>query len=189
LEKSDKPGKCIYCSGKVHGHGIRKRIAKTQGVEKWVHVRRFECIACGKTFTRLPSFLLPFKHYVAQEIEGVLRHWCDGGKVTQSPSAAEESTLWRWRKEYSHKMQEWAGLLESKVFKLLGRAPGLTRLLAHPLTRLEKALTNLPVLPSHWAVLVKTLYWLLSSYPLCLSWPVGSGINWCQIWKKGDDTT
>jgi len=80
-----------------------------------VRVWRFRCTACGKTFTRLPSFLLPFKHYVVKEIEGVMRHLCDGGKLSQAPSAAEESTLRRWWKEYSVKMQEWAGLLESRI--------------------------------------------------------------------------
>jgi len=125
---------------------------------------------------------------VVREIEGVLRHWCDGGKLSQAPSAAEESTLRRWQKEYGSKLQEWAGLLESRVYKLFRRAPSIIKLSAHPLKRLEKALSRLPPLPSRWAALVKTLYWLLTSHPLCLSWPVESGINWCQIWEKGDDT-
>ena len=157
-------------------------------MKRWVYVWRFKCVACGKTFTRLPSFLLPYKHYVVGEIEGVLWHWCDGSKLSQAPSAAEESTLWRWRKEYSHKMPGWAGLLEAKVFKLFNRAPSFIKLLSHPLKRLEKALSDLPALPSHWAVLVKTLYWLLPSHPLCLGWPVGYGINWCRILEKGVDT-
>ncbi|MDP2729353.1 MAG: DUF6431 domain-containing protein [Dehalococcoidales bacterium] len=159
---------CSCCGGKVYKHGIRKRIAKTRWEEKWVNVWRFRCAACSKTFTRLPSFLLPYKHYVAPEIEGSLRHLYGGGMLSESPSGAEESTLWRWRKEYSHKMQEWAGLLESKVFKVFNRAPSFVKLLSHPLRRLEKALSWLPALPSQWVVMVKTLYWLLRSHPLCL---------------------
>jgi hypothetical protein len=31
-------------------------------------VWRFRCADCGKTFTRLPPFLLPFKHYVVKNI-------------------------------------------------------------------------------------------------------------------------
>jgi len=125
---------------------------------------------------------------VVKEIEGVLHHWCDGGKLSQAPSVAEESTLWRWRKEYSLKMPEWASLLESKVFKLFNQAPSFIKLLSHPLKRLEKALSHLPALPSRWALLVQTLYWLLPSYPLCLGWPARYGINWCQILGKGVDT-
>lgn len=122
------------------------------------------------------------------EIEGVLNHWYGGGKLSQAPSAAEESTLWRWRKEYDTKLQEWAGLLESGVYELFRRSPSFIKLSVHPLKRLEKALSWLPSLPCRWAVLVKTLYWLLLSHPLCLSWPAGSGINWCQILEKGVDT-
>ena len=78
---------------------------------------RFRCADCGKTFTRLPPFLFPFKHYMVKEIEGVMRHLCDGGQLSQAPSAAEESTLRRWWKEYRAKMQEWAGLLESRTYE------------------------------------------------------------------------
>jgi len=101
---------------------------------------------------------LPFKHYIASEIEGALRHLYDGGKLSESPSSAEESTLRRWRQEFSYKMQEWAGLLEARAFKLYGRAPGFIKRLAHPLRRLEKALSELPALPSRWTVMVKTLW-------------------------------
>jgi len=97
---------------------------------------------------------------VAQEIEGVLRHLYNGSKLSEAPSAAEESTLRRWRNEFSRKMQEWAGLLESMVFKLSHRAPSFIKLLSHPLRRLEKALSRLPALPFQWTVLIKTLWWL-----------------------------
>jgi hypothetical protein len=126
---------------------------------------------------------------VVEEIEGVLWHWCDGGKLSWAPSAAEESTLRRWWNEFSRKMPQWAGLLELKAFKLFHRAPGFIKLLSHPLKRLEEALSHLPVLPSRWTVLVKTLYWLKISHPLCLSWPPGYGLNWCQTLEKGVDTS
>jgi Domain of unknown function (DUF6431) len=129
-------------------------------------VCRFRCPECEKTFTLLPDFLVPFKHYVVEEIEGVLRHLYDGGKITEAPSAAEESTLRLWWNEYSHKMQEWAGLLESEGFKLFNRASGLITPSMHALNRLEAALSRLPSLPSRWTVMVKTLWWLKSSYPL-----------------------
>lgn len=127
---------------------------------------RFRCPQCGKTFTRLPDFLIPFKHYVVEEIDGVLRHLYGGGKITEAPSAAEESTLRLWWNEYSRKMKEWAGLLESEVFKLFNRASGLITPSMHALNRLEEALSRLPDLPSRWTVMVKTLWWLKSSYPL-----------------------
>ncbi|MDP3954884.1 MAG: DUF6431 domain-containing protein, partial [bacterium] len=138
------------------------------GVTKWCRVQRFRCTECGKTFTRLPDFLLPFKRYAVREIEGVLCHLSDGGKLSESPSTAEESTLRRWWNEFSRKMQQWAGSVEAKVFKLSGQAPSFIKILSHPIKRLEKALSELPALPSWWAIMIKTLWWLHPAYPLCL---------------------
>lgn len=184
----DRPKECPYCGGKVHKHGTRLRLVRATGIKKRCCVWRFCCTKCGKTFTRLPWFLLPFKHYIAQEIEGVLCYLYSGGKFSKAPSEAEESTLRRWWEEYSDKMPQWAGLLESRIYKVFRQAPGIIKLPANPLKRLETALSGLPPLSSQWAVLVKTLYWLLPSHPLCLSCPSGYGIDWCQILGKGDDT-
>ncbi len=150
----------------MHRHGARQRQAITTGFKEWCQVQRFCCSTCGKTFTRLPYFLLPFKHYIASEIEGVLRHLFDGGKLSESPSGADESTLRRWRNEFGSKMREWAGALESRVFKLTRGPPDFIKLLSHPLKRLEAALFRLPALPSQWTVMAKTLWWLKTSHPL-----------------------
>jgi len=95
-----------------------------------------------------------------------LRHIYDGGELSRAPSGADESTLRRWRNEFSQKLKDWAGLLESLVFKLYSRPPNFIKLLSHPLKRLEEALSHLPALPSRWAVMVKTLWWLMISHPL-----------------------
>ncbi|MBI4331068.1 MAG: hypothetical protein HY673_07305 [Chloroflexi bacterium] len=119
----------------------------------------------------------------------MLRHRCCGGKPSQAPSAVEENTLRRWWNEYSSKTNQWAGLLESSLYGLFGRAGGFVHLPTDPLKRLEIALSRLPPLPSRWATLVKVLHWLLPSLPLCLNWPVISGVSWCQILEKGVDTS
>ena len=126
---------------------------------------------------------------MVKEIEGVVRHLCDGGKLSLAPSAAEESTLHRWWKEYSVKMQQWAGLLESRIYEPSCNPPSIIKLSTHPLKRLETILSRLQPLPPRWAVMVKVLYWLNRSHPLCLSSPSGYGINWCQILEKGVDTS
>jgi hypothetical protein len=129
-------------------------------------VDRFLCTACGKTFTLLPDFLLPFKHYTAAEIEGVLRHFFGGGRLSELHSEADESTLRRWWKEFSQKLPQWAGSLEAQAFKLFNRTPSFIEMSSLPLTRLQKVLSQLPALPSSWTVIVKTLWWLNPSHPL-----------------------
>jgi len=139
-------------------------------VKEWRRVQRFRCDECGKTFTRLPALLLPFKHYVASEIEGVLRHLFGGGKLSEAPSGADESTLRRWWSEFSHKLPQWAGALESRAYQVFGPRPSLMRH-SHTLKRLEEALSRLPALPSRWPMMVKALYWLKTAHPLCLPRP------------------
>ena len=159
----------------MHGHGARPRQAKATkatGVEKQqCQARRFLCPRCKKTFTRLPAFLLPFKHYIAPEIEKVLRHLFDGGKLYEvSFSEADDRTVRRWWSEFSQKLPQWAGSLEARIFSLSGRIPNFIRN-SHPLKRLEEALSRLPPLPAWWTVMVKTLWWLENSHPLCLPGP------------------
>ncbi len=162
----DRLAVCPRCGGKVHRHGSRRRQAVTAGAKQWCRILRFLCPLCRKTFTRLPPFLLPFKHYVASEIEGVLRHIFEGGRISKAPSGADESTFRRWVTEFSRNLPQWAGLVETRTFGLLSHALSLIPLLSHPLGRLEKILSGLPALPSDWPVLVQTLWWLKKSHPL-----------------------
>ena len=131
---------------------------------------RFRCSRCGKTFTRLPSFVLPYKQYVVGEVEGVLRQLSDDGNLSRAACGADGSTLERWQREFSRSLPQWAGALESLTLRLTGRMPKLV-VSSHPLKRLEEALSLLPALPLRWATMVKTLWWLWISHPLCLPCP------------------
>lgn len=119
----------------------------------------------------MPAELLPHKHYVAAEIEKVVCHFLDGGKLSElSFSEASESTVRRWLKEFSQKLPQWAGSLEARIFGLSRQIPRFIRD-SHPLKRLEEALSQLPALPPWWTVMVKTLWWLEKSHQLCLARP------------------
>jgi len=99
-----------------------------------------------------------------------VRHLFDGGRLAESPSGADERTLRRWWSEFSHQLPQWAGLLESRAYQLFDKTPKFIHH-SHPLKRLEEILSHLPALPSRWTVMVKTLWWLKTSHPLCLPWP------------------
>jgi len=115
--------------------------------------------------------LLPHKHYVAAEIENVVRHLLAGGKVSDAPSVADASTMRRWLKEFSPKLAQWAGVLEDMISQGSGQAPSLVRLTTNPLKRLEEALSRLPPLAPRGTVMVKALWWLENSHPLSLPRP------------------
>jgi hypothetical protein len=131
-------------------------------------VERFYCPACHKSFSLLPSFLLPCKRYTASEIEAVLRHLAAGGSFSQAPGEADESTLRRWWKVFGGKIRDWSGQLEAILLRLKQPIASLTRLALNPFDRLQSVLSAYPELPSQWTLLVKTLYWLQKSHPHCL---------------------
>lgn len=114
----------------------------------------------------MPNFLLPFKHYVAAEIEVALQHMLAGKELSRAPCGASESTLRRWRDEFIEKLREWTGQLEGRLFQLGRRVPGFISLKVSPLERLEAILSRLSPLPASWPLLVRTLWWLSTSHPL-----------------------
>lgn len=156
---------CPRCGGKVHRHGVRPRIAITNGDKTWSQVQRFLCQSCKTSFTLLSGFLLPFKHYAAAEIEAALQHIFRGGEISKAPSGASESTLRRWRFEFTPKIQEWSGKLGEMIIRQC-RTPGLVGLAFDPLARLAEVLSRLPPLPGNWPVMVQAFWWLAKSHPL-----------------------
>jgi len=138
------------------------RIAITNGAKAWSQVERFLCCGCRRSFTQLTHLLLPFKHYVAEEIEEALRHVFRGGEISKTPSGASESTLRRWRDEFQSKIQEWSGRLEEILD--IPKA-GLIRW-PDPLRRLEEVMSRLPPLPGKWPVMTGALWWLSKPHPL-----------------------
>jgi hypothetical protein len=112
--------------------------------------------------------LLPFKRYSADEIEAGLQYLEAGGSFSQAPGEVDERTLRRWWREFSPKVQDWAGQLEAILFHLRQRVSSLIGVAVNPICRLQAVLAKYADLPSHWTLLVKALYWLQKSHPHCL---------------------
>jgi transposase-like protein len=107
------PCSCKYppCVGKLHKHGKRDRhVIELKKV--WYSVQRFRCSVCGKTFTLLQPNMLPFKHYAASEIEQVLQKHEDPSAV-EPVCDAEESTIYRWKRDFPAILTELAARLAS----------------------------------------------------------------------------
>ena len=127
------PSTCFSCGGKFRKHGKRKRHVIKQ-VKVWYKVQRYRC-QCGKTYTLLLEFMLPYKHYAAPEIEQVL-HKQENPTAPPHECVAEESTLRRWKLEFPNKLNALAAFFESMA------NISMTQLLP-PLRRLYNALASL----------------------------------------------
>jgi hypothetical protein len=55
--------RCPVCKqDSIIGHGRRRKQAHDEH-HNWIGIRRGRCAGCGKTFTFLPLFSLPYTHY------------------------------------------------------------------------------------------------------------------------------
>jgi hypothetical protein len=96
--------RCPICEqDSIIGHGRRRKQAHDEQHD-WIQIRRGLCNQCGKTFTMLPPFSLPYTHYsVPARVQAVHRRFVDGrswesaAPTVKDPNrVADPSTLRRW---------------------------------------------------------------------------------------------
>jgi hypothetical protein len=117
--------------------------------------------------------MVPYKHYDASEIEEVLE---EAERTVEEPISrlpethAEESTIRRWKKEFSKQMPSMAGQLERLAADIGKGASSLIQLSEKPLRRLRAAVNVLRELPSEISSLA-CAFWLLIFHPVCIQCP------------------
>lgn len=64
---------CPKCGGDLKYYDKVRRIVRTKnGETNWIKIRRLVCSICGTSHRELPDNLMPYKHYDAGIIKGVL---------------------------------------------------------------------------------------------------------------------
>lgn len=95
---------CPIClQDSIIGHGRRRKQAHDEDHD-WIEIRRGLCNLCGKTFTFLPPFSLPYCHYSLIARSQALRKyfvehcsWEAAAPTVKDPErVADGSTLRRW---------------------------------------------------------------------------------------------
>lgn len=109
---------CPSCGGDLRYRDCRKRILRREGGEKnWLQIRRFRCSKCQKYHNELPDCILPYKHYAAEVISGVL-----DGIVTPDDADSEDypsfMTMKRWIDWFVDKLSDIIGQLRSAQYRL-----------------------------------------------------------------------
>jgi hypothetical protein len=96
--------RCPVCQQEsIIGHGRRRKWAHDQHHD-WITIHRGRCVVCGKTFTFLPLFSLPYTHYSLLTRCYALRRrfvehcsWEEATPVLKdSNRVPDSSTLRRW---------------------------------------------------------------------------------------------
>jgi hypothetical protein len=96
--------RCPVCEqDSIVGHGRRRKQAHDEHHD-WIGIRRGRCIRCGKTFTFLPVFSLPYTHYsLLARCQALLRRFVEhcswekaAPKFKDADRLPDSSTVRRW---------------------------------------------------------------------------------------------
>ena len=95
---------CPACErDSIVGHGRRRKQAHDEHHD-WIGIRRGRCLGCGKTFTFLPLFSLPYTHYsLLARCQALRRRFVENcsweealPNLRDSNRVPDPSTLRRW---------------------------------------------------------------------------------------------
>jgi len=134
----------------------------------WSRVFRLLCTGeCKSTYTQLQPNMLPHKHYCAAEVEEVLYAEETGSPTSQLRTNADESTVRRWRNEFSTVLNTLSGTLEAIAALVRGKPKPLLQMAGTSFKRLREAVSSLEELPTGCTHLSRAFYWR-RTHPVCL---------------------
>ena len=101
---------CELCLHPLAIHSSYERGIKETGER--IRIEMVWCRKCRKWHALLPDFLLPCKHYSGDEIEGVIIDAGTMADVSEIDTVASESTVRRWIKQISERIDQAIGKLK-----------------------------------------------------------------------------
>jgi len=98
---------CPCCGERLEVIGSRNRkYLNSAGEQVKLRIRRLRCGTCRKIHHELPDFLAPYKRYQATCVENVV-----SDPPVEPLVAADDSTLYRWRRWCRDQAAYWLGCL------------------------------------------------------------------------------
>ena len=85
---------------------------------QWLIIHRFKCCSCGRLHNELPDCLVPYKHYEAEVIAGVLDEVILPGDL-DSEDYPSFSTMLRWLQWFRENLQRIEGYLRTAGYQIL----------------------------------------------------------------------
>jgi hypothetical protein len=107
-ELKEKTLYCSICGSLTHFHQWKKRNAwSSDSPITEIPLLQVICTnaSCKATHVIIPDFLCPYKRYVGAEIEAAIEPKC-GEVETANITAAEESTIRRWKNQFARRLEE-----------------------------------------------------------------------------------
>lgn len=134
-ELKEKALYCSICGSLTHFHQWKNRNAWSSD-SAITKIPQLQVIctntSCKATHVIIPDFLCPYKRYVGAEIEAAIEPGC--GEEKTNVTAAEESTIRRWKNQFARRLEERLQVLTralmneyEKMVSLLDNLQGLDR--------------------------------------------------------------
>jgi hypothetical protein len=112
---------------------------KTEGgTKQFIQIERLKCNHCERLHNALPDFLVPYKHYVAQIISGVLDEVISADDLDTEDYPCEQ-TMKRWHRWFNGNQNNIEGNMRSIGYRLLGLGEDLLSARLSLLTHLRKS--------------------------------------------------
>jgi uncharacterized protein YbaR (Trm112 family) len=145
---------CPLCNGELFYRDSKLRKLKDiLGEVLRLFVRRLRCQVCKKLHTELPSIIQPYKHYDSNAIQSVL-----DGSVDASACSADNSTIRRWKAEFTEAEPDIAQRLASVYAQMTDEKV--------PIGRTSKILNVIKAKYKNWLAFVMKLL-INSGQKLC----------------------
>jgi hypothetical protein len=179
------PAACPHCAvvGRLIGHGSYGRAVAEPSRTIAIRIKRLLCTACRHTFSLVPSFCLPWRHYATATIQTVLdlriRARVSWRTLAERFAPAEVPTRTTWR--------EWVDAFTQTSTRYL---PALVRQLASwsvgalPVDLLVDDLAKVPPGPTQLIAAVPHLLTWLSQQEITVRW--GTRTWLATLWRWGN---
>ena len=120
IVSSEKTPGCPCCGGQLRYRDSRLRIRKHEGADRdYLRIQRFRCSTCKSYHNELPDILLPYKHYEAEVVSGVL-----DGIVKPEDQDSEDypsvSTMLYWLRWFQLNLANMEGFLRNAGYRFFG---------------------------------------------------------------------
>lgn len=111
---------------------------KTEGgAKQFIQIERLKCNHCERLHNALPDFLVPYKHYAAEIISGVLDEVISADDLDAEDYPCEQ-TMKRWHRWFNGNQNNIEGNMRSIGYRLLGLGEDLLSARISLLTHLRK---------------------------------------------------
>ena len=119
IVSSEKTPEGPCCGGQLRYRDSRLRIRKHEGGDRdYLRIRRFKCSTCKSHHNELPDILLPYKHYEAEVVSGVI-----DGIVKPEDQDSEDypsvSTMLYWLRWFQLNLANMEGFLRNAGYRFL----------------------------------------------------------------------